>query len=207
MNDQYDIVIIGAGEAGQAAAHLARRRRASVAIIDRELFGGSCSFWACMPSKALLHAAAIHTVGDRYPWQRASDFRGWMIVREPPRGWPDDSGRVDDFEGAGAAVIQGEARFDGPGRVVVRPAGGEQTLGAWAILVAVGSSSTIPDDIDGLDQIGLWTNREATTARELPKSLVILGAGPTGVEMAQVYARYGVPTVRVSPHERINPTR
>ncbi len=205
MNDQNDIVIIGAGEAGQAAAHLARRMSASVAIIDRELFGGSCPFWACMPSKALLHAAALHASGDRYPWQRAADFRDWMIVREPPRDWPDDSGHVDDLEAAGATVIRGEARLDGPGRVVVRTADGEQTLGARAILVAIGSNSTIPDDIDGLDQIRPWTNREATTARELPTSLVILGAGPTGVEMAQVYARYGVPTVLVSPHERINP--
>jgi len=71
--------------------------------------------------------------------------------------------------------------------------------------VAVGTSSTIPDDIEGLDQIQPWTNREATTTRELPRSLVVLGAGPTGVEMSQVYARYGVPTVLVSPHERINP--
>jgi pyruvate/2-oxoglutarate dehydrogenase complex dihydrolipoamide dehydrogenase (E3) component len=205
MNDQYGIVIIGAGEAGQAAAHLARRSGASVAIIDRELFGGSCPFWACMPSKALLHAAALRACGDRYPWQRASDFRDWMIVRERPREWPNDSSHVDDLERAGAAVIRGEARIDGPRRVVVRTADGERSLTARAILVAVGSNSTIPDDIGDLDQIRPWTNREATTARELPRSLVVLGAGPTGVEMSQVYARYGVPTVLVSPHERINP--
>jgi pyruvate/2-oxoglutarate dehydrogenase complex dihydrolipoamide dehydrogenase (E3) component len=202
---EYDIVIIGAGEAGQAAAHLTRHRGATVAIIDRELFGGSCPFWACMPSKALLHAATLHTRGDAYPWQRASDFRDWMIVRERPRFWPDDTGHVEDLEAAGATVIRGDARIDGPGKVVARTATGDQRLGARAILVAVGSTSTIPDDIDGLDQITPWTNREATTARDLPRSLVILGAGPTGVEMAQVYARYGVPTVLVSPHGRINP--
>ncbi|MEX0625859.1 MAG: FAD-dependent oxidoreductase, partial [Chloroflexota bacterium] len=78
-------------------------------------------------------------------------------------------------------------------------------LGANAILVSVGTNSTIPDDIEGLDQIKPWTNREATSTRELPRSLVILGAGPTGVEMSQVYSRYGVPTILVSPHERINP--
>jgi pyruvate/2-oxoglutarate dehydrogenase complex dihydrolipoamide dehydrogenase (E3) component len=71
LPDPYDLVIIGAGEAGQAAAYQARKRGASVAIIDRELFGGSCPFWACMPSKALLHAAAIHAIGGDYPWQRA----------------------------------------------------------------------------------------------------------------------------------------
>jgi len=205
VDETYDLVIIGAGEAGQAAAQLARKLGGSVAIIDRELFGGSCPFWACMPSKALLHAAASHHLCGGYPWQRASDFRDWMIVREQPRDWPDDSGHVTDLEAAGAVVIRGEARIEGPGRVVVRTADGVRFLGARAIVVAVGSNSTIPDDIDGLDQIRPWTNREATTARELPRSLVVLGAGPTGVEMSQVYARYGVPTVLVSPHERINP--
>ncbi len=205
MNNRFDLVIIGAGEAGQAAAHLARHRGSSVAIIDRELFGGSCPFWACMPSKALLHAAALHTSGDGYSWPRASDLRDWMIVRERPRDWPDDSGHVMDLERAGATVIRGDGRIDGRGNVVVRTTDAEQRLSARAIIVAVGSNSTIPDDIDGLDQIKPWTNREATTARELPRSLVILGAGPTGVEMAQVYARYGVPTVLVSDRDRINP--
>jgi dihydrolipoamide dehydrogenase len=204
MDETYDLVIVGAGEAGQAAAHLARKLNGSVAIIDRELFGGSCPFWACMPSKALLHAAAIHHLGGDYPWRRASDFRDWMIVREGT-DWPDDSGHVKDLEAAGAVVIRGEARIDGPRRVVVRTEAGERTLTARAILVAVGTNSTIPDDIEGLDQIRPWTNREATSARELPRSLVVLGAGPTGVEMSQVYARYGVPTILVSPHERINP--
>jgi pyruvate/2-oxoglutarate dehydrogenase complex dihydrolipoamide dehydrogenase (E3) component len=73
IDETYDLVIIGAGESGQAAAHLARRKDATVAIIDRELVGGSCPFWACMPSKALLHAAAIHHLGGDYPWQRASN--------------------------------------------------------------------------------------------------------------------------------------
>jgi dihydrolipoamide dehydrogenase len=205
VDETYDLVIIGAGEAGQAAAHLARRKGASVAIIDRELFGGSCPFWACMPSKALLHAAAIHHLGGDFPWQRASDFRDWMIVREPPLDWPDDSGHVRDLEAAGAVVFRGEARIDGPRQVVVRTADGVRALGARAILVAVGTNATIPDDIEGLDEIQPWTNREATTTRELPRSLVVLGAGPTGVEMSQVYARYDVPTILVSPHERINP--
>ena len=205
MPERFDLVIIGAGEAGQAAAHLARRLGGSVAIVDRELFGGSCPYWACMPSKALLHAAAIHRLGGDYPWQRASDFRDWMIVRERPRDWPDDGGHVKDLEAAGAVVIRGEGRIAGPGTVVVATADGERLLTAASILVSVGTNSTIPDDIDGLDRIKPWTNREATTSRELPRSLVVLGAGPTGVEMSQVYARYGVPTVLVSLHERINP--
>ena len=157
-----------------------------------------------MPSKALLHAAAIHHLGGDYPWQRASDFRDWMINREH-RDWPDDSGHANDLEAAGAAVVRGKARLDGPGKIVVRSDNGERTLGAKAILVSVGTNSTIPDDIEGLGQVKPWTNREATSTRELPKSLVVLGAGPTGVEMSQVFARYGVPTILLSPHDRINP--
>ena len=104
--DRYDFVIVGAGAAGEAAAHYARSRDASVAIIDRGLFGGSCPFWACMPSKALLHAAAVHHGGGDYPWSKASDFRDYMINREGT-DTPDDSGHVKSLEGAGATVIRG----------------------------------------------------------------------------------------------------
>ena len=90
--DRFDFVIIGAGAAGEAAANAALERGKTVAVVERELFGGSCSFWACIPSKALLHAAAEHRCGT-YPWQRASDRRDYMINREG-RDWPDDSGHV-----------------------------------------------------------------------------------------------------------------
>jgi len=116
--DRYDLVIIGAGAAGEAAAHKGRELGASVAIIDRALFGGSCPFWACMPSKALLHAAAVHHAGGAYPWSKASDFRDYMINRTD-REDPDDSGHVKSLESAGATVIRGSATLDGPGRVRV----------------------------------------------------------------------------------------
>lgn len=187
----HDFAIIGAGEAGQAAAYLARARGASVAIADRELFGGSCPYWACMPSKTLVHAAGIHALGGAYPWPTASARRDWMINRED-RDWPDDARHVTDLEAAGALVVRGEARIDGPGRVIVRTATNEQTLTARSILVVVGTNATIPDDIEGLDAIEPWTNRQATTTRTLPASLAILGAGPTGVELRC--------HVRVTPH-------
>jgi len=102
-------------------------------------------------------------------------------------------------------AIRGEGWIDELGRVAVASADGERTRTAKAILVSVGTNSTILDDIEALNQIRPWTNREAASTHGLPQSLVILGAGPTGVEMSQVYARYGVPTVLVSPHDRINP--
>ena len=200
---RFDIVVIGAGGAGEAAAHLATGRGASVAVVDRELFGGSCPFWACMPSKALLHAASVHQAGGDYPWSKASDFRDYMINREGT-DWPDDGGHLSSLEKAGATVIRGAARFAGPGRVTVTGDDGAGTeLEAGAVIVAVGSHSRVPD-IPGLSDIEPWTNRQGTTTRELPKSLVILGAGPTGVELSQVFARYGVEVTLVHAGERIN---
>ncbi len=202
-DDAFDFVIIGAGTAGEAAANKARSRGATVAIVDRELFGGSCPFWACMPSKALLHAADVHAKGGDYDWSHASDRRDYMINREGT-DWPDDGGHVHRLEDVGAVAIRGMARLDGPGRVIVTGDDGERTLQARYVIVAVGSNPTIPD-LDGLDTIEPWTNRQATTARTLPASLVILGAGPTGVELSQVFARYGVPIVLISPADAINP--
>ncbi len=196
--DRYDLVIIGAGAAGEAAAQEGRRRRASVAIIDRGLFGGSCPFWACMPSKALLHAAAVHHAGGDFGWAQASDFRDYMINREGT-DTPDDSGHTRALEEAGATVIRGSASLDGPGRVRVA----ERTLEAGAVVLAVGSVSRVPD-LPGLADAKPWTNVQGTSARELPRSLAILGAGPTGVELAQVYARYGVPVTLVHPRDRVH---
>jgi pyruvate/2-oxoglutarate dehydrogenase complex dihydrolipoamide dehydrogenase (E3) component len=117
--ERFDLVVIGAGSAGEAAAHYGRRGDASVAIIDRGLFGGSCPFFACMPSKALLHAAAAHHAGsDEWPWKRASDFRDYMISREDT-DHPDDSGHVSELRKAGATVVRGSASLRGPGRVHV----------------------------------------------------------------------------------------
>ena len=196
--ERFDLVVIGAGAAGEAATHYARSRGASVAVIDRALFGGSCPFWACMPSKALLHAAAVHRGGGDYPWPKASDFRDYMINRTKTDE-PDDSGHTKSLEGAGATVIRGSATLDGPGRVRVD----DRELEAGAVILAVGSVSRVPD-LPGLAEAHPWTNVQGTSARELPRSLAILGAGPTGVELAQVYARYGVPVTLVHPRDRVN---
>jgi len=196
--DRFEIVVIGAGTAGEAATHYARSQGASVAVIDRALFGGSCPFWACMPSKALLHAASVHHIGGDYPWKKASDFRDYMINRTKTDE-PDDSGHVKALEEAGATVIRGSARLDGPARVIVDG----RELEAGAVVLAIGSVSKVPD-LPGLAEAHPWTNVEGTSTRELPRSLVILGAGPTGVELAQVYARYGVPVTLVHPRDRVH---
>ena len=201
--EPFDLVVIGAGPAGESAAFAARERGASVAVIDRDLFGGACPFFACMPSKSLLHSAAVHAAGGDYPWPRASQRRDWMINREG-RDYPDDSSHVKDLEAAGAVVMRGTARLDGPGAVILTHDGVDHRLDASAVILSVGSRSKVPD-LPGLAEVPYWTNREATSARELPESLLILGAGPTGVELAQAYARYGVPVTLVVPGERILP--
>lgn len=202
---RYDVVIIGAGPAGEAAAYKARSLGATVAVVDRDLFGGSCPHWGCIPSKSLLNGAARRACGDDYPWTRASDRRDYMINRVG-RDYPDDGGHVRGLEDAGADTVRGDARLDGPGRVAVRtPGGGERVLEAANIVLAVGSRSKRPP-IEGIDAVRVWTNREATGARELPESLLVLGGGPTGVELAQVYARFGVPVTVVQSGPRLIPT-
>jgi pyruvate/2-oxoglutarate dehydrogenase complex dihydrolipoamide dehydrogenase (E3) component len=126
-----------------------------------------------------------------------------MISREG-RDYPDDAKHYDDLTKVGAVPMRGTARLDGPGRVVVSHDGVEHSIEAGALILAVGSSSKVPD-LPGLEEVPYWTNREATTARDLPDSLLVMGAGPTGVELAQAYARYGVPVTLVVPGERILP--
>ncbi len=201
----FDFVIIGAGPAGEAAAHKARALGASVAIVDRGWFGGSCPHIGCVPSKALLHAAQRHAAGADYPWERASARRDWMVNRAPDAEEPDDRAHVEALESAGATVLRGDGRITGPGRVTVTRDGEGRDLDARHVVVAVGSASKVPP-VPGLAETAPWTNREATLARELPRSLLVLGGGPSGCELAQVFARFGVPVTIVQSGPRLVPT-
>jgi pyruvate/2-oxoglutarate dehydrogenase complex dihydrolipoamide dehydrogenase (E3) component len=203
VSERFDFVIIGAGASGEAAASYARARGATVALVERDLFGGTCAFWGCMPSKTLLHAAEIRACGGDYPWEKASARRDYMIVREG-RDYPDDSGHIKGYKAAGTVPIRGSAKIAGPGNVIVRTDDGARELEARDIVIAVGSVAKVPN-ITGLAEAGFWTNKEGTGLRELPKSIAILGAGPSGTELAQVYARFGVRTTLVSPRQ-VNPT-
>jgi pyruvate/2-oxoglutarate dehydrogenase complex dihydrolipoamide dehydrogenase (E3) component len=204
--DTFDFVIIGAGPGGEAAAYKARQRGATVAIVDRKWFGGSCPHIGCLPSKALLYSAAQHAANaEAYSWPRASAHRDYMINRAPEAAEPDDSGHKQRLSEAGATTYRGSGRIVARGEVEIGHDGTTHRLKAVNIVIAVGSSSKSPP-LPGLDAIETWTNKEATLARELPKSLLVLGGGPTGCEMAQVYARFGVPTTIVQSGDRLMPT-
>ncbi len=202
----FDFIVIGAGPAGEAAAYKARDLGASVAIVDREWFGGSCPHIGCIPSKSLLNGAAHHAANPAaYDWDRMSARRDYMINRAADAAEPDDSGHVRGLEAAGATAYRGDGSIVGRGRVEVRHDGLRHVLAARDVIVAVGSVSKVPP-IEGIEAIQTWTNREATLARELPESLLVLGGGPTGCELAQVYARFGVPTTIVQSGSRLAPT-
>ena len=204
--ETFDFIIIGAGPGGEAAAFKARQRGATVAIVDRHWFGGSCPHIGCLPSKALLYSASRHAANPAdYPWPRASAHRDFMINRAADAPEPDDSSHEKRLRDAGALTYRGTARIVDRGEVEVRHDDATHRLSGRNIIVAVGSSSKLPP-VPGIESVTTWTNKEATLARELPKSLLVLGGGPTGCEMAQVYARFGVPTSIVQSGDRLMPT-
>jgi pyruvate/2-oxoglutarate dehydrogenase complex dihydrolipoamide dehydrogenase (E3) component len=200
----YDVVVIGAGAGGEAAGSLSAQLGSKVAVIERDLVGGICSFWACMPSKTLLDAAGRRALGSDYPWERASARRDWMISREGTP-YPDDAGHVRGLESEGAEVVRGTARVVAPGRVEVRSDGqNPRTMETRSLILAVGSAPVIPQ-VDGLEDVGYLTSNDGTSMRELPSSIVVMGGGVVGIELAQVYARFGVKTTVVQGTDRILP--
>ena len=205
--DRFQFVVIGAGPAGEAAAFKARELDATVAVVDRLWFGGSCPHIGCIPSKSLLHSAAVHAAGGDMSWERASARRDYMVNRAADAEAPDDTSHVKALEDAGAVTFRGNARIVAKGRVeVAGPDDVEpRVLEADNILIATGSTSKVPP-IEGLPATHPWTNRQATLTRVLPRSLLVLGGGPTGVELGQVFARFGVPTTIVQSGPRLLPT-
>jgi pyruvate/2-oxoglutarate dehydrogenase complex dihydrolipoamide dehydrogenase (E3) component len=204
--DEFEFVIIGAGPAGEAAAHEARRLGATVAIIDRGWFGGSCPHIGCIPSKSLLDSAARHDANpSSWSWHEASERRDWMINRPLDAPEPDDGSHVRALEAAGAVCYRGDARVTERGHVEVRHDDTTHLVHGRNVVVAVGSHSRVPP-VPGLDAVDVWTNRDATLTRDLPKSLLVLGGGPSGCELAQVFARFGVPVTIVQSGDRLMPT-
>jgi pyruvate/2-oxoglutarate dehydrogenase complex dihydrolipoamide dehydrogenase (E3) component len=200
MSERFDAIVIGTGPAGEVAVSRLADQGLRVALVERELIGGECAYWACIPSKTLLRppearAEARRAAGVEEPeqrWAEVARYRDFMI-RDL-----DDSGQVKGYEDRGVTVVKGAARIAAPGRVEVDG----RTLETDRIVVATGSDSMIPP-IDGLDEVGYWTNREATTIQEIPRSVLILGGGPVGVELGQFFRRFGAQVTIVQSAERL----
>ena len=200
----YDVVVIGAGAGGEAATSALAKLGSKVAVVERDLIGGLCAFWACMPSKTLLDAAGRRALGAGYPWEHASARRDWMISRERIAR-PDDAGHVHSLESEGADVLRGTARVTAPGRIEVRSNGAApRTIETRSLILAVGSAPVVPQ-VDGLREAGFWTSNDGTATRDLPSSIAIMGGGVVGVELAQVFARFGVRTTIIQGSDRILP--
>ena len=193
MEREFDVVVIGAGPAGEVlAGRLAQRAGKRVAIVERELVGGECSFWACMPSKALLRPAEALTEISRIPGAAEAvtgqlDVEAVLARRDEVIHDLDDSGQLPWLESNGIELFRDEGKLEGERRVRV----GEDVLTAQdAVVIAVGSGTLFPP-IPGLAEAGAWSNREVTTAKEVPRRLIVLGGGVVGVEMADAWAALG----------------
>ena len=200
MSARYDAVVLGAGPAGEVAVSRLNGQGLKVALVERELVGGECGYWACIPSKTLLRPPEARSEAERaagvaapqLSWPEVAAYRDTMVRHL------DDSAQVSGYRDKGVDVFRGEGTIAGPGQVEVDG----QLLQTDRIIVATGSDASIPP-IDGLEQAGYWTNREATTLAEIPESIVILGGGPVGVELGQLMRRFGARVTIVEHGQRL----
>lgn len=189
---EFDVVVIGGGAVGENAADRAGRTGLSVALVEHELVGGECSYWACMPSKALLRPGAALASARDAPGAGAAvtgdvDVAATFARRDEVAHQWDDSSQAEWVDGAGITLLRGRARFTAPRTLQV---GSDVVRARHAVIVATGSAPVIPD-VDGLAALPPWTSRDATSAHQVPARLAVIGGGVVGVEMATAFADFG----------------
>jgi pyruvate/2-oxoglutarate dehydrogenase complex dihydrolipoamide dehydrogenase (E3) component len=207
VSERVDVVVVGMGPGGEEVAGKLAEAGLAVVGIEAELVGGECPYWGCIPSKMMIRAANLLAEAGRVGGMagQASASPSWepvarRIREEATTDW-DDKIAVDRFVGKGGRFLRGRARLAGPGRVAV---GGEMFEACRAVVLANGQVPAVPP-IDGLAGTPYWTNREAVKTAELPESLVVLGGGAIGLELAQTYRRFGVAVTVVEALDRLVP--
>ncbi|MEX1209097.1 MAG: NAD(P)/FAD-dependent oxidoreductase [Acidimicrobiia bacterium] len=200
-DSRYDVLVIGGGPAGENVADIAARAGLRVALIEHELLGGECTYWACMPSKALLRPGEALEALRRVPGAKSAaageiDVDEALARRDSLASHWDDAGQVSWLDDAGVDLIRGRGRIAGERQVTVQHGDGSIHLfeAKKAVVVATGSSAAKPP-IDGLDSAGVWDSRDVTTAKQVPRRLLVIGGGVVGSEMAQAWKWLGAEEV------------
>lgn len=204
MSERADVIVVGMGPGGEEVASRLAESGVDVVGIEGRLLGGECPYWGCVPSKMMLRAAGLLAEAGRVPGMsgRGSVTPDWgpvarRIREEATDNWDDRAG-VERFESKGGTFVRGWGRLEGPGKVTVGDRSFEATR---AVVLGSGTQPWAPP-VPGLDRSGYWTNRDAIETEHVPKSLLILGGGAVGVELGQVFARFGsdVTVVETASH-------
>nr|WP_225859331.1 NAD(P)/FAD-dependent oxidoreductase [Streptomyces albicerus] len=207
MAQDTEVVVIGMGVGGEHVAERLAGAGLDVVGVEAELVGGECPYWACIPSKMMIRAGNLLAEARRVPGMAGQaevvpDFApvAARIRDEATDDW-NDQVAVDRFTGKGGRFVRGRARLTGPGRVDVD---GQVYAARRGVVLATGSRPQIPP-VPGLEKVPYWTNREATAAKEPPASLIVLGGGAVGLELAQAFARFGTVVTVVEAMEGLLP--